>query len=122
MQQEGTYTALETCEAGIREAGQLLLDARPEAVDRCQAELQRVAETLERLVAEGTIAADSRIAPALMRIRQSTGVLKVQTEYAANLWSGWLQLRLGTGYTDQGLPVLITGEALGGNTRCSFEG
>lgn len=122
MREEVTYTALETCEAGIREAGQLLLDARPEAVDRCQAELQRVAETLERLVAEKTIGTDSRYVLALKRIRESAGVLKIQTEYASNLWSGWLQLCLGAGYTDQGLPVLITGEAAAGTSRCSFEG
>jgi hypothetical protein len=122
MQEEVTYTALETCEAGIREAGQLLLEARPEAVDRCQAELQRVAETLERLVTEKTIGTDSRYVSAVKRIRESASVLKIQTEYASNLWSGWLQLCLGTGYTDQGLPVLITREALGSQARCSFEG
>jgi hypothetical protein len=109
MQQEGTFTALETCrhaEAGLREAGQLLLDAQPESVDRCQAELQRVTEILARLVGGGTLQADPLLPPALLRVRQSACALKIQTEYASNLCSGWLQLRIGAGYTDQGLPVL----------------
>jgi DNA-binding transcriptional LysR family regulator len=101
---------LNSAEAAMREAGQLLLDARPEAVDRCQAALQRAAEILQRIIGErageGAPPADPLLPPALLRIRQLASVLKLQIECASNLCSGWLQLSMGAGYTAQGLPVL----------------
>src|SRR5579863_2122133 len=97
---------LNTAEAALREAGQLLLEARPEAVDRCHAALQGVAEILERLMGEAAPKADPLWAPALLRIQQMSSVLKLQIECASNLCSGWLQLSMGAGYTAQGLPVL----------------
>ena len=86
----------------MREAGQFFLEARPEAVDRGHAALQRAAEILERLKGERALPADPLLAPALLRIRQSAAVLKLQIECASNLCSGWLQLRMGAGYTAQG--------------------
>jgi hypothetical protein len=97
---------LNTAEEALREAGKLLLEARPEAVDRCQTALQRVAEILERLMGEGAPQADPLWSPSLLRIQQAASVLKLQIECASNLCSGWLQLSMGTGYTAQGLPVL----------------
>ena len=133
MQEQGTHAAsnsatgaatdaaLNVClhaEARIQEAGHLLLDTRPEAVDRCQSELQQVAGVLEGLVAEGMFRANPALSSALFRIRRSAHALKLQIELASNLYLGWIQLRSGAGYTEQGLPVLVTGEP----GHCSFEG
>ncbi len=79
MQQEETHTAPsafvprasipsmsidDAClfaEAKLQEVRQLLLDARPESVDRCQNELQQVVATLfEGLIADGSVANQSR--------------------------------------------------------------
>jgi hypothetical protein len=97
---------INSAEAAMREAGQLFLEARPEAVDRGHAALQRAAEILERLRAEPKLPADPLLAQALLRIRQLAVILKFQIECASNLCSGWLQLSMGAGYTAQGLPVL----------------
>jgi hypothetical protein len=124
MQPEGTHPApdanLEAClhaEGRIREAGQCLLDARPGSIDRCQSELQQVAAVLEGIVAQGTFQANPPLSSALLRIRRSAHALKLQIQYASNLYFGWIQLRLGAGYTERGLPVLATNEP-----GCSFEG
>jgi hypothetical protein len=130
MQQEGTHTAPsasipstsvdDAClyaETKLREARQLLLDARPESVDRCQSELQQVVTVLERLVSEGALQSSPGASSALRRIRRSAHALKLQIDYASNLCFGWIQLRLGAGYTAQGLPVLIANEP-----ASSFEG
>jgi hypothetical protein len=110
MQPEGTQTALEACqhaEARIREVQQLLLDARPETIDHCEVELQQVVGLLERLVTKGTSQMSPPVSSALDGLRRSAQILKLQTEYASNLCLGWIQMRLGTGYTEQGLPVLV---------------
>ena len=121
MQQEERHPSLEACllaEAKIHEARQLLLDARPGAIDCCQSELQQIVAVLERLVSEGAFQSNSPVISALQRIRRSAHALKLQIEYASKLYFGWIQLRLGAGYTEQGLPVLLTSEP----GSCSFEG
>jgi len=121
MQQEAPNKSLEACrhaEARIQEARQLLMDARPEAVERCQVELQQVVVALESLSSEGPFHASPALSAALVRIRRSAHALRLQIEYASKLYFGWIQLRLGAGYTKQGLPILATGEP----GRCSFEG
>jgi hypothetical protein len=128
MQQEETHTApsafipstsiLSTsvddaflyAEGKLREVRQMLLDARPESVDRCQSELQQVVAVLERLVSDGALQTNPSVSSALLRIRRSAHALGLQIEYASNLCFGWIQLRLSTGYTAQGLPVLRASE------------
>jgi hypothetical protein len=53
----------------------------------------------------------------LLEIRQRAGMLKLQFEHGSNYCMGLLQVRTGTGYSAQGLPVLLPVEA-----RSSFEG
>jgi len=53
----------------------------------------------------------------LLGIRQRAGILKLQFEHGSNYCMGLLQVRTGTGYSAQGLPVLLPIEA-----RSSFEG
>ena len=121
VEQTATLPALDVClqaEAKIHEARQRLLDARPGDIEGCRNELNQAAAVLERLVSEGAFPASFPAWAALLRIRRSAHALKLQIEYASKLYCGWIQLRLGTGYTRQGLPVLATGEP----GRCSFEG
>ena len=54
---------------------------------------------------------------AILGIRQRAGLLKVQFEHGSNYCMGLLQVRMGTGYCAQGLPVLTPTES-----RSSFEG
>ena len=113
MQPDEPQTALEAClhaEARIREVQQWLLDARPEVVDRCQIELQQIVAVLEKLVTEGTCQTNPPASSALAGLRRSAHILRLQIEYASNLCLGWIQLRLGAGYTDQGLPALLAVE------------
>jgi hypothetical protein len=135
MQQEKTHTAPsasipsasipsasidDACvraEAKLREVRQLLLDARPESVERCQSELQEVVAMLEALISKGALPSNPGVSSALLGIRRSAQALKLQIEFASNLCFGWIQLRLGAGYTAQGLPILIPRES--GST---FEG
>jgi hypothetical protein len=96
-------------EAKLREAGLFLLNFNPQAVERCQEELRLVIAMLEGLVDEGSFQANPGIAATLLRIRRSAQALRMQIRYASNLYSGWIQLRLGSGYTRQGLPFLANG-------------
>jgi hypothetical protein len=123
MQQEGAHTNPSTsipgasiddacllAEAKLLEVRKMLLDPRPEAVDRCQSELHEVVTVLEQLISGGALPSDPGVSTALLGIRRLAQALKLQIGYASNLCFGWIQLRLGTGYTAQGLPVLIAGE------------
>jgi hypothetical protein len=117
MQQQGTSIpgasiddACLYADAKLREVQRLLLDMRPEAVERCQSELQQVIAVLQKLVSEGSREPNPRVSSTLVRIRRSARALKLQIEYASNLYWGWIQLRLGAGYTQQGRPLLVMRE------------
>ena len=60
---------------------------------------------------------DSSIRPALHEIRRMGGALQAKFEHGSNYCMGLLQVRLGTGYSEHGLPVLMQTEARG-----TFEG
>jgi len=98
---------------------------RPEIVADCDRELSEIAALLEVLrktlgedkTASALLDQNPAIRQALQRIRRMAGKLKVLFEQGANYCGGLLQTRLGAGYSPQGLPVLILGEA-----RSSFEG
>ena len=130
MQQQGTHAIPSTsipstsindaclhAAAKLGEARQLLLDPRPASVDRCQSELQEVVAMLEALISKGALPSNPGVSSALLGIRRSAQALKLQIEVASNLCFGWIQLRLGAGYTAQGLPILIPRES-----GSSFEG
>jgi hypothetical protein len=113
MQQEGPDPILDACrsiEARLREVRQGLLEARPEATDRCQDELQQIAQTLGNIVEQGGLPRNSAAASTLFGIQQSARALGLQAGYASNLCSGLLQLRLGAGYTEHGHPLLVPSE------------
>jgi hypothetical protein len=54
---------------------------------------------------------------ALLEIRHRAAMLKIQFEHGSNYCTGLLQARLGTGYSEHGLPVLMPTEPRG-----TFEG
>jgi hypothetical protein len=113
--------SLEACrdaEARLRAAQQWLLDLRPGSLESCQNELQQSAALLETLLGEKQVAPAPPVASALRRIQHSAGLIKFQIDYASQLHLGWRQVRLGSGYTDKGLPLFASSES---GSR-SFEG
>jgi hypothetical protein len=121
-------SALESCqrvETILREVQRLVLDPGTETLAQCETELGQVATLLEAMRESITEERPEATAPwgnaairqALQEIRRMTGKLKAQFEHGSNYCMGLLQVRLGTGYSEQGLPVLIPNEA-----RSSFEG
>jgi hypothetical protein len=110
-QEEGR--SLESClaaEARIQVVEKLLLEAHPDTLDQCETELREVTVILEELVSTGKRDWTPEYRAAFQRIQQTTGRLRRQVEHASNLWAGWLQLRLGTGYTERGRPVYSSRE------------
>jgi len=112
-QEELSRTLVEVCydiETRIREAQRLLLDPRPETLDRCESELKNVIQILEALVSKPCQEGNPAASIALHQIRNAARRLRLQIEHASNLHLGWMQLRSGSGYTNQGLPVFATVE------------
>jgi hypothetical protein len=118
--EETPRSLLEACaeiETAIRAVQYLLLDPRPEALDRCEAELTKVIQIMEGLISGPSQERNPAAAASLHQIGGGVKRLGLQIAHASNLHLGWAQLRLVTGYTSQGLPVFKTGEE-----RSSFEG
>jgi hypothetical protein len=108
MSPQDEISALESChatEARIQEVEKLLWEPRPDVLERCEGELREVIILLHGLVTAGKRNWTPETAAAFQRIARSAGRLRRQVEHASNLWAGWLQLRLGTGYTESGRPV-----------------
>jgi hypothetical protein len=104
---------LESCrgaEARIHTVEKLLLQPRPETLDQCETELREIILILQRLVSEGKRHWTPETGAAFRTIKQATGRLRRQIEHASNLWAGWLQLRMGIGYTERGRPVYSSAE------------
>ena len=126
--------ALDSCRAAeekIQEAQRLLSTAGPGGLDRCLSGLDEATAILETLISSGPFPLEKHLigkipagqrsgnpalAAALHRIRRSSRLLRLQIEFASNFWKGWLQRRVGTGYTNLGLPVFVD------PTARSFEG
>ena len=121
-------SALESCQRAenmLRDVQQMVLAPGPEILARCESELAQIAALLEAVVeskpeagfARGSAAVNIAIGESLHQIRCAAGKLKTQFEHGSNYCMGLLQVRLGTGYSEQGLPVLTPSES-----RSSFEG
>lgn len=99
---------LESChaaEAKIQDIEKLLLEPSPEILERCERELREVIGLLEGLISAGKRNWSPEAVDGLYRIQRKACSLRKQIDHASNLWAGWLQLRLGTGYTERGRPV-----------------
>ncbi len=125
IQQEG---ALETCqriETELRDLQQRVVVPRAETLTECETQLGMIAaslETLRQSMRESSAASalpqgNPSLRLSIERIQRSAHMLKAQFEHGSNYCMGLLQLRLGTGYSEQGLPVLIPSQ-----TRSCFEG
>ncbi|HSR07978.1 MAG TPA: hypothetical protein VLM42_12565 [Bryobacteraceae bacterium] len=117
-------SALEVCQRAeniLREVQSGELVPGTEMLAEWETELGQVAALLEATHGSMTDEFKPRNNPAvrqaILRIRQRAGLLKLQFEHGSNYCMGLLQVRMGTGYCAQGLPVLTPTEA-----RSSFEG
>ena len=81
-------------------------------IGRAASLLEGIHESIKNGVAEGK-KGDSSLRPALQEIRRMGGTLQAKFEHGSNYCMGLLQVRLGTGYSDRGLPVLMPTEARG---------
>ena len=109
-------SALETCQhiqTILREVEQAVLIPGTDMLAQWETELGQAAALLEGIHASMTGAAtcDSAVRPALEQIRRMGGSLQAKFEHGSNYCMGLLQVRLGTGYSEQGLPVLMPTEA-----------
>ncbi len=120
--------ALELCqqiENSLREVQKLALLPGTASLSACEMELRSIVETLRQsMPGEASITVipalrpgDTTIRPSLQQIRQIARQLQTQFAHGSNFCMGLLQIRLGTGYSEQGLPVLIPSSA-----KSSFEG
>ena len=117
-------SALEICQHAenmLREIQGGELVPGTEMLAQWETELGQVAALLEAthnsLTAESKPANTAALRQILLGIRYRAGMLKLQFEHGSNYCMGLLQLRMGTGYSAEGLPVLIPTQA-----RSSFEG
>jgi len=129
---EGVLALCQRVETMLQEVEQRVRVPRPEILAECEHELGRIAALLESLhksmIDSGTAATQDRSASSLphdnpavrqtlRQIQNAARKLKAQFEYGSNYCRGLLQIRLGTGYSERGLPVLTPAKA-----RSSFEG
>lgn len=130
LQQEGALESCQRIETMLREVQQLALVPQAETLTECEAQLGAITallETLYRLLTEEAVDDSSTVAgvlqrnpalrSALQQIQRTARTLKAQFDHGSNYCMGLLQVRLATGYSEQGLPVLIPSTA-----RSSFEG
>jgi hypothetical protein len=109
--------ACRAAEIKLRELQKALLDPRPEVFEQCEAELGKVAGMLQPLISSDASTWGPGVADRLREIKHATNRLRLQIDHGLNLCRGWIQLRMGTGYTQAGLPVFAGSEA-----RSLFEG
>ena len=119
-----TESALEICQRAenmLREIQSGELVPGTEMLAQWETELGQVAALLEAtqdsLKEEFKPRNNPAVRQAIQMIRYRAGILKLQFEHGSNYCTGLLQIRRGTGYSADGLPVLIPTEA-----RSSFEG
>jgi hypothetical protein len=109
-QQERITFALESClvvERKIHEARELLMAPGWDGLDRCIHELDQATTLLQTLVSQGPYRGSTALPAVFRRMKRSVQALRLQIEYASNLWRGWLQRKAGAGYTEQGFPVFV---------------
>ena len=121
LQLESTLETCQQVDTILREVQQSVLVPGTDMLARWETELGHAAALLEGIhesVKQGGVPpGDSAIRPALQEIRRTAAKLQARFEHGSNYCMGLLQARLGTGYSEHGLPVLLPTEARG-----TFEG
>jgi|HubBroStandDraft_6_1064221.scaffolds.fasta_scaffold152992_3 hypothetical protein len=110
--------------AKLREASELLLRPCPATLaDSCSL-LSEVTDILEELMAANAREKSGELSPefakSLLPIRQAAQELQVQIEHGSRFCLGWLQMRMGVGYTQGGAPIMLESRVESGKGR-SFE-
>src|ERR1700722_1934 len=95
----------ESAEHSLARAGEFLLNPTPGALEECLQLLSQITETLETLVKGTTLGWDPAVPLAIYRIQAGARALGLRIEHGSMLVRGWMQLRLGEGYTRGGLPT-----------------
>jgi hypothetical protein len=120
-QQESPLEVCQRAEKMLREIQSRKLVPGTDMLAQWETELGQVAGLLEAthhsITEEFKPRNNPDVRQLLLSIRYRAGLLKLQFEHGSNYCMGLLQLRRGTGYSAQGLPVLLPTEA-----RSSFEG
>ena len=117
LEEDKAAAALAACraaEANLAEVQRLLLNPTPETLDRARADLAGVVAVLNTLV-NSIPRTGQKWPPAAVasfhQIRLAARGLRPQIEHASKFCLGWIQTRLGTGYTQQGSPVFVAGRS-----------
>lgn len=120
-QQESALDICQRAENMLREVQGGELIPGTEMLAQWETELGQIAALLESaqdsMAAEFKPRNDAALRQSLLGIRHRAQLLRLQFEHGSNFCMGLLQVRMGTGYCAQGLPVLAPTEA-----RSSFEG
>ena len=120
-QQESALEACQQVNTILREAQQGVLVPGTDMLAQWETELGRAAALLEELqqsmMEHGVPRRNPALRKAIQEIQRTADRLQVQFEHGSNFCMGFLQFRLGTGYSEQGLPVLMPTKARG-----TFEG
>jgi hypothetical protein len=119
-QQESAPETCQHVQTILREVEQAVLIPGTDMLALWETELGQAAALLEGIhksMGNGALPSDAAIRPTLEQIRRMGGTLQAKFEHGSNYCAGLLQARLGTGYSEHGLPVLMPTEARG-----TFEG
>ena len=111
-------TALESigiARSKISEAKNLLLQPSAGSLDSCRTCLGDVAQILQELVIaqsgkDGPAGLTPDVIHSIRQIQLSARDLESQIQHGSRFCTGWLQMRLGMGYSDRGAPVMIETE------------
>jgi len=104
----------------LGEVRELMLRPSPVALESCQSLLGEVAGILEELIAANATERTPEFYKSLREIEQVAEELQGQIQHGTRFCLGWLQTRLGVGYTDRGMPVML--EAISGSGSGSMQG
>lgn len=94
----------------IAEARELLVRPSAGSLDRCRELLGDVADILLTLIQEGPAGLTPEIIQVAREIQETAQQLQVQIEHGSRICRGWMQMRMSTGYSDRGVPILVETE------------
>jgi hypothetical protein len=105
--------SVQLAQAKISSVRDLLRTPSAPTLDQCLDELGETARILETIIKDGKYELTPEIARACREIRDAARSLRLQIGYASQFWLGWMQMRLGSGYTSKGAPLLQESQARG---------
>ena len=91
----------------LNEARELLQRPSPLSLDSCRSLLSEVNHILEGLTAADPSERTPEFFDHLREARETAQVLTGQIQHGSRFCLGWLQVRMGVGYTEQGKPIML---------------